>query len=75
MRNPDYKYVTALAMFYWRLVADAKNVYTVLEEFISDFRKIRYRNEDGTFKLIHMDEFVDSLLRDEVFCSTNMPHI
>lgn len=50
-------------MVYWRLVAGAQDVYKTLEEYLSDYRKIRYRNEDGTFTLIHLDEFADNLIR------------
>lgn len=44
INNRDYKYVNALALFYIRLVAKPKDVYTILEMFYSDFRKLRIRN-------------------------------
>ncbi|KRX10509.1 hypothetical protein PPERSA_01521 [Pseudocohnilembus persalinus] len=75
MRNEDYKYVTALAMFYWRMIATTEECYKILEEYYSDYRKIRYRNEDGSFQIIHIDEFADDLLKKEVLCSTVLPHI
>lgn len=67
--------MTALALFYYRMVATAEECYKVIEEYLSDFRKIRYRNEDGSFKIVHIDEFADYLLNEEVYCSTVLPHI
>jgi len=31
--------------------------------------------KDGAFDIIHMDEFIDSLLRDERVCDTILPRI
>ncbi len=31
IKNKDYKYIRALGAFYWRLIAQAKDVYKVLE--------------------------------------------
>jgi pre-mRNA-splicing factor 38A len=75
IKNKDYKYIRALGAFYWRLTAPAKSVYTVLEPLYSDYRRMAYRDVSGKFEIIHMDEFVDRLLRDEHFCDVTLPRI
>eukprot|EP00162_Nutomonas_longa_P008611 comp18655_c0_seq1/m.33768 comp18655_c0_seq1/g.33768 ORF comp18655_c0_seq1/g.33768 comp18655_c0_seq1/m.33768 type:complete len:290 (+) comp18655_c0_seq1:3-872(+) len=75
MDQSEYKYVRALGCFYFRLVAASKDIYPVLETFYVDYRKLRYRNTDGSFKLVHMDEMIHSLLHEKSFCDTVLPHI
>ena len=38
----------------------------------NDYRKIRKRTVTG-FQLIHIDEFIDELMREEVVCDINVP--
>lgn len=71
----DYKYLTALGCFYIRLTASHDDVYKNLEPLYEDFRKLRFRNLDGSFSIIHMDEFVNSLLTEEAYLDTLLPHI
>lgn len=75
IKNKDYKYISALAAFYLRLVGNAVEIYTTLEALYSDNRKLRFRNQDGTFKIIYMDEFIDLMLTSESLCDTNLPII
>lgn len=51
LNNKDYKYLTALAAFYIRLTSKAKDVYLQLEPLYVDYRKLRVRNSDGSFKV------------------------
>lgn len=75
IKNKDYKYIRALGAFYWRLVASAKDIFKVLEPLYSDYRRLAYRKEDGQFEVIHMDEFVDRLIREELYCDVTLPRI
>lgn len=59
LRNKDYKYINALAMFYVRLTAKPLDIYELIEPFYSDFRKLRIRNLDGSYAIIHLDEFAE----------------
>jgi pre-mRNA-splicing factor 38A len=69
------KYVVALGLFYARLVRDAKTCYSRIEGFLLDYRKLRHRQLDGTFTLMHFDEFADNLLRLDRFCGIILPRI
>jgi pre-mRNA-splicing factor 38A len=71
--NTDYKYVRALGCFYLRLIGRPEDIYTRLEPLYNDYRKLRFRETDGKYKLIHVDEFVDELLLQEAVCDTVMP--
>ena len=75
IKNKDYKYIRALGAFYWRLIAHAKDIYKVLEPLYSDYRRLVIRKDSGLFEELHMDEFIDNLLRDEIFCDVTLPRI
>lgn len=75
IKNKDYKYIRALGAFYWRLVGQAKDIYRVLEPLYSDYRRIVIRKDSGQFDVLHMDEFIDKLLRDDLFCDVTLPRI
>ena len=68
IKNKEYKYIRALGAFYWRLVAPGRDVYKILEPLYSDYRRLVIRRDSGALEVIHMDAFIDSLLREEVFC-------
>lgn len=72
--NILFRYLQALAMFYIRLTFSAVECYNILEPFLNDYRKLRHRSQNG-FDLTYMDEYVDSLLRDERVCDTALPRI
>jgi pre-mRNA-splicing factor 38A len=74
IRNEDFKYLRALGVFYMRLVGKAIDVYNYLEPLYNDYRKLAYRGLSG-WKVIHMDEFVDSLLTEEMVCDVALPHL
>ncbi|KAJ9155717.1 PRP38-domain-containing protein [Pleurostoma richardsiae] len=66
-----FKYLRALAAFYVRLTRPAKEVYTLLEPYLEDRRKLRRRGKAGT-NLTFVDEFVDDLLVKERVCGTSL---
>jgi len=41
----------------------------------SDYRRVAFRNKDGSFSVMHIDEFIDHLIRDEIFCDVAFPRI
>jgi len=75
IKNKDYKYVTALGCFYLRLIGKPEDVYNYLEPLYNDYRKLRYRETDGKYKLIHMDEYIDELLLKDVISDTMLPRL
>ncbi|KAG0295074.1 hypothetical protein BGZ97_004907 [Linnemannia gamsii] len=62
--NDNNKYLRALGAFYLRLVGKPVDIYKTLEPFLVDGRKLRKRGNNG-YSIIHMDEFIDELLREE----------
>ncbi|KAF5024096.1 hypothetical protein F66182_3840 [Fusarium sp. NRRL 66182] len=66
-----FKYLRALACFYFRLTRQAKDVYEMLEPFLEDRRKLRRRGRAGVM-LTYMDEFVDELLTKDRVCGTSL---
>uniref|UniRef100_A0AC34RQV4 Pre-mRNA-splicing factor 38 n=1 Tax=Panagrolaimus sp. JU765 TaxID=591449 RepID=A0AC34RQV4_9BILA len=75
IRQDDFKYIRALGAFYIRLTFTAVEIYKYLEPLYNDYRKLRYMNKEGKFELLHMDEFIDNLLRGELYLGINLPHI
>merc|ERR1712129_161672 len=55
--------------------ARPQTVYQTLEPLLADYRKLRYRDMQGKLSIIHMDEFVDWLLREETVCDVTMPNL
>ncbi len=66
-----FKYLRALAVFYIRLTRTDKDVYTRLEPFLEDRRKLRRKGRNGT-NLTYMDDFVDDLLTKDRVCATSL---
>jgi pre-mRNA-splicing factor 38A len=66
-----FKYLRALAAFYVRLTRKASDVYTLLEPYLEDKRKLVMRTRTGK-RLTFVDEFVDGLLTKERLCSTTL---
>lgn len=75
IRQEDLKYVRALGAFYMRLVGTSLDCYKYLEPLLNDYRKIRHQNRQGVFEIIHIDEFIDDLLREERACDVILPRI
>jgi pre-mRNA-splicing factor 38A len=70
----DFKYVTALGAFYRRLTGRPADVYQSLEPLYLDYRKLRYRNAND-WTILHMDEFVHSLLTQDTVCGIALPRL
>lgn len=75
IRNEDFKYVRALGAFYMRLTGSAMDCYKYLEPLYYDYRKLRRMNREGKFELVHMDEYIDELLREERLSDIILPRI
>jgi pre-mRNA-splicing factor 38A len=73
--NEHYKYVTALGAFYLRLTGKAVDIYNYLEPLYADYRKIRRRNYDGSYEIIHIDEFMEELLTKDFSCDMVLPFL
>ena len=72
----DFKYLRVLGLFYRRLVGTpAIAVYRGLEPYLRDRRKVRARLRDGTYALLHVDEIVDGLLRDDRYFDIILPRL
>lgn len=72
IKNEDYKYVRALGVYYLRLVGKSIDVYRNLEPIYNDYRKLRYRSPNG-WKVIHVDELIDDLLKEKIVCDVTLP--
>lgn len=75
IKNEDYKYVRALGAFYMRLVGTSQECYKYLEPLYNDYRKMRYKGKIAGATIIHMDEFIDSILHEERVCDVMLPRI
>jgi pre-mRNA-splicing factor 38A len=75
IRNEEFKYVRALGAFYLRLTASAVDCYKYLEPLYNDYRKLRRQNRMGEYEIVHMDEFIDELLKEERVCDVILPRL
>ncbi|KAI6174135.1 Pre-mRNA-splicing factor 38 [Aphelenchoides besseyi] len=75
LQQEHHKYLRALAAMYIRLTFSSVEIYNCLELLYRDYRKLRYKNRMGHYELLHMDEFIDHLLRDEGYCDITLPRL
>lgn len=75
IKNEEFKYVRALGAYYMRLTGTSVDCYKYLEPLFNDNRKLRRQNRQGQFEIVHMDEFIDELLREERLCDIILPRI
>ncbi|XP_041972456.1 pre-mRNA-splicing factor 38-like [Aricia agestis] len=75
IKNEEFKYVRALGAFYMRLTGSSVDCYKYLEPLYNDNRKLRRQTREGQFEIVHMDEFIDELLREERLCDVILPRI
>lgn len=76
VEQEDFKYLRVLGLLYIRLVlSPASKVYLALEPFLKDRRKIRLRQRNGTYSLTHVDEIVDTMLREDRVFDIILPRI
>lgn len=71
----EFKYLRALAAFYIRLTYKSTDIYTMLEPLLEDGSKLRWRGSGGEYEVVHMDEWVDMLLREERVCDIILPRL
>lgn len=74
LHQPEFKYLRAMAAFYIRLFFKPKDVFSTLEPYLTDYRKLRIRSQAGVM-LTYMDEFLDSLLYQERVCDIQLPRM
>ncbi|KAH7817301.1 pre-mRNA-splicing factor 38A [Monocercomonoides exilis] len=72
--NQSLKYLRVLGAFYLRLVGDPIDIYTTLEPYYNDYRKLRKRTPTG-WELDHVDSFIDDLLTKRIVCHITLPHL
>ncbi|XP_065167787.1 pre-mRNA-splicing factor 38 [Atheta coriaria] len=75
IKNEEFKYVRALGAFYMRLTGSSLDCYKYLEPLYNDNRKLRRQNRQANFEVIHVDEFIDELLREERVADVILPRI
>lgn len=75
IKQPELKYLRALGCAYLRITARYSTIFQTFEPLFADYRKLRYRDMYGKISIIHMDEFVDWLLREETVCDVTMPQM
>ncbi|KAG7351742.1 PRP38 family protein [Nitzschia inconspicua] len=69
-----FKYLKALGAFYLRLTGRPQHIYQQLEPLYENYCKIRYRDVNE-WRLLHMDEFIDTLLTKNHACGIAMPRL
>lgn len=75
IEQSDFKYLRALGAFYLRLVGSSKEIYTKLEPLYNDYRKLRMMSPQRVHSVVHMDEFIDNLLREEKVLNISLPRL
>lgn len=75
IKNEEFKYVRALGAFYMRLTGSSLDSYKYLEPLYNDNRKLRRQSRQAVFEIVHMDEFIDELLREERVCDVILPRV
>jgi pre-mRNA-splicing factor 38A len=63
-----------LGAFYLRLVGKPAEIYEHLEPLYNDYSRIRFRDDTG-LHILHMDEFIDNILRNDFCCDIQLPYI
>lgn len=76
IKNQDYRYIRAIGLLYYRMTcADSVKIYKTFEPILADYRRLAVRRGASKIETTHMDEYVDSLLREEQFCGVTLPRI
>ncbi|KAK0404204.1 hypothetical protein QR680_017340 [Steinernema hermaphroditum] len=55
--------------------SNSVEIYKYLEPLYNDYRRMRFMNKQGRFELVHMDDFIDHLLREERYCDVQLPRL
>ena len=64
LRDDTFKYLRALVAMFVRFTFVEREVFETLEPLLKDYRKLRVRSHDGSFRLDHIDSFIDQLLTE-----------
>ena len=75
LRFKQFKYLRAVAAMYVRLTFSPFDVFETLEPLLNDYSKLRFRQMNGQYTLIYMDEFIDQLLTEERVCELILPRL
>lgn len=73
--QPDFKYLRALGALYLRFTGTPVEIYSRLEPLFKDYRKLRMMDTSHKFSVIHMDELIDNLLREENLFGLTLPRL
>ena len=74
LSDPDLKYLRALTALFIRFAYPPEKIYTKLEKLFCDYKKLVILKSKG-YAIIHMDEYIDSLLNDEHIFEISLPKI
>ena len=74
LSDPDLKYLRALTALFIRFTYPPYKIYSKLEKLYCDYKKLVILKSKG-YALIHMDEYIDSLLNDEHIFEISLPKI
>lgn len=75
IKDDDFKVLRLLGAFYMRLTGRPQEVYRYLEPLLNDYRRVRIRDESGQFRLSHIDEVIDDMLRKDYLFSIALPKL
>ncbi len=71
----EFKYLRALAAFLHTADVQVDGYLSMLEPLLEDGSKLRWRGSGGEYEVVHMDEWVDMLLREERVCDIILPRL
>ena len=74
LSDPDLKYLRALTALFIRFAYPPVKIYTKLEKLFCDYKKLVILKSKG-YAIIHMDEYIDSLLNSENIFELSLPKI
>lgn len=75
IEQTDFKYLRILGAFYLRLVGGSIEIHTKLEPLLKDYRKVRIVDKTNKFSVIHIDDLIDNLLREERVFDVILPRM
>ena len=52
-----------------------KHTHRYLEPLYNDYRRVIYRNIDGSAKRVHIDEFIWDVLHEDMVCDIALPRL
>jgi pre-mRNA-splicing factor 38A len=74
LSDPDLKYLRALTALFIRFAYPPVKINTKLEKLYCDYKKLVILKSKG-YAIIHMDEYIDSLLNEEHIFEISLPKI